>query len=78
MSPTESAMLHFDIKEHIVPACHIREYPGSTADIQEDILNLHVKQYIPKSAASKRNVEDKTPITFIATHGVGLPKVRSS
>ena len=70
-------MLHFDVKEHIVPAYHIREYPGSTVNNQEDILNLHVKQYIPKSRNVQPGIE-KDPITFIATHGVGLPKVCNS
>ncbi|KAG6993744.1 abhydrolase domain-containing protein mpaH [Physcia stellaris] len=37
----------FSIKEHLVPTCHIREYPGTTAHSQEEVLRLHVKQYIP-------------------------------
>lgn len=63
-------MQHFNIKEHVVPACHIREYAGSTSHSQEDLLQLHVKQYTPKSPSN-----DPHAITLIATHGVGLPKV---
>ncbi|KAJ5651932.1 hypothetical protein N7507_009358 [Penicillium longicatenatum] len=60
----------FTITEHVVPGCHIREYPGSTLH-QEDVLELHVKQYTPK------NQELPIPsdaITLIAAHGVALPK----
>ncbi|QMW35678.1 hypothetical protein G4B84_011169 [Aspergillus flavus NRRL3357] len=38
---------NFRITEHTVPGCHIREYAGSTAGRQEDVLRLHVKQYTP-------------------------------
>ncbi|KAH8800376.1 Alpha/beta hydrolase family-domain-containing protein [Xylogone sp. PMI_703] len=37
----------FDVTEHIVPCQHIREYPYATADSQEDVLHLAVKQYRP-------------------------------
>nr|7DBL_A Chain A, acyl-CoA hydrolase MpaH' [Penicillium brevicompactum]7DBL_B Chain B, acyl-CoA hydrolase MpaH' [Penicillium brevicompactum]7DBL_C Chain C, acyl-CoA hydrolase MpaH' [Penicillium brevicompactum]7DBL_D Chain D, acyl-CoA hydrolase MpaH' [Penicillium brevicompactum] len=59
----------FTITEHLVPGSHIREYPGSTVN-QEDVLKIHVKQYTPKREGP---VPDDA-ITFIATHGVGLPK----
>lgn len=63
-------MKYFNIKEHKVPACHIREYPGCTATSQEDVLYLHVKQYLPKTRESAT-----TAITVIAAHGIGFPKV---
>ncbi|KAI2679619.1 hypothetical protein CBS147355_4101 [Penicillium roqueforti] len=59
----------FTVTEHLVPGSYIREYPGSTVT-QEDVLKIHVKQYTPKH-------EGPVPadaITFIAAHGVGLPK----
>ncbi|PWY87545.1 hypothetical protein BO70DRAFT_196423 [Aspergillus heteromorphus CBS 117.55] len=61
----------FEISEHVVPGCHIREYPGSTAGHQEEVLHLHVKQYSPKDQL------DPVPsdaITFIAAHAIGFPK----
>jgi len=61
----------YSVKEHRVPTSHIREYPGSTANSQEEVLELHVKQYTP------RHQPDPLPtdaITLIACHGAGLPK----
>lgn len=60
----------FTITEHVVPGCHIREYPGSTVH-QEDILNLHVKQYTPRNQPLPLPSD---AVTLIATHGVALPK----
>lgn len=62
---------NFSITEHVVPGCHIREYPGSTVN-QEDVLELHVKQYTPKN---QRLPLPSDAITLIAAHGVALPKV---
>lgn len=59
------------ITEHVVPGCHIREYPGSTVN-QEDVLELHVKQYTPKN---QKLPIPSDAITLIAAHGVALPKV---
>lgn len=64
----------FDIKEHVVPASYIREYPGSTANSQEETLHLQVKQYIPRDPPTDLN-NDKNAITLIAMHGISLPKV---
>ncbi|OJJ67267.1 hypothetical protein ASPBRDRAFT_136499 [Aspergillus brasiliensis CBS 101740] len=60
----------FIITEHVVPGCHLREYPGSTIN-QEDVLHLHVKQYTPKSQAQP---VPKDAVTIIAAHGAALPK----
>ncbi|PYH94541.1 hypothetical protein BO71DRAFT_483702 [Aspergillus ellipticus CBS 707.79] len=60
----------FHVQEHRIPACHVREYAGSTVD-QEDVLQLHVKQYTP------RGLPDPVPahaLTLIAAHAVGFPK----
>ncbi|GLA16443.1 hypothetical protein AnigIFM62618_003022 [Aspergillus niger] len=60
----------FTITEHVVPGCHIREYPGSTVN-QEDVLHLHVKQYTPRNQAQP---VPKDAVTIIAAHGAALPK----
>ncbi|PLB48303.1 putative hydrolase [Aspergillus steynii IBT 23096] len=60
----------FTITEHIPPGCHIREYPGSTVN-QEDVLQLHIKQYTPKDQPQPVPAD---AITFIAAHGTALPK----
>ncbi|TWU77389.1 hypothetical protein ED733_006132 [Metarhizium rileyi] len=64
--------VHFNVAEHVVPACHIREYPGLTAREQEDVLHLHVKQYTPRNAPA---TPDKYAVTLIAMHGNGFPKL---
>ena len=61
----------FRVREHIVPAQHIREYPGATASTQEDVLRLHVKQYTPLHPAELLD----GAVTVIATHANGFPKV---
>lgn len=63
---------NFRISEHIVPGGHIREYAGSTAGRQEDVLRLHVKQYTPLNPPEPLSPE---AVTIIAAHGVGLAKV---
>ncbi|KAL9085406.1 MAG: hypothetical protein Q9159_004695 [Coniocarpon cinnabarinum] len=60
----------FHIKEHEVPACHIREYAGSTASRQEDVLHLHARQYIPRSP----QCPPADAVTLVAAHGAALPK----
>ncbi|PYI03027.1 hypothetical protein BO78DRAFT_410128 [Aspergillus sclerotiicarbonarius CBS 121057] len=61
---------YFHITEHVIPSCHIREYPGSTVD-QEAVLQLHVKQYTPKHQTEPIPAD---AMTIIATHGVSLYK----
>ncbi|PFH59100.1 hypothetical protein XA68_12815 [Ophiocordyceps unilateralis] len=63
--------VHFSVKEHIVPGCHIREYPGISSGRQEEYMYLHVKQYTPLDQAPR--LEDSA-MTLIAMHGIGLPK----
>lgn len=62
----------FSILEHELPCSHIREYPLATANTQEDVLYLAIKQYIPK--------DNKHPqpgdVTIIGAHANGFPKVR--
>ncbi|KKK20610.1 hypothetical protein ARAM_000157 [Aspergillus rambellii] len=60
----------FRIVEHVVPCQHIREYPGATADEQEDVLNLVVKQYIPLDNPNPRPGD----VTILAAHANGFPK----
>lgn len=61
----------FIVKEHVVPGQHIREYAHATANAQEEVLHLAVKQYIP------RNNQHPKPgdLTIVAAHANGLPKV---
>lgn len=63
----------FDIKEHVVDAQHIREYPRATANSQEEVLQLAVKQYIPKDNPNPKPGD----ITIIASHANGFVKVES-
>lgn len=62
----------FDVKEHVVDGQHIREYPRATAHSQEEVLQLAVKQYIPKDNPNPKPGD----ITIIASHANGFVKVR--
>ena len=62
--------MYFRIQEHIVPTCHIREYPAATAHSQEEVLHLHVKQYTPLDATEP----GPDAITLIGAHAIGFPK----
>jgi hypothetical protein len=64
----------FVVKEHVVPGQYIREYPWATAHSQEEVLKLHVKQYIPKGQKDL----PKDAMTIIAAHANGFPKVRQN
>ena len=61
----------FNVIEHVVPCQYIREWPRATANGDEDILNLCVKQYIPRDNPDPRP-ED---VTIIAAYANGFPKV---
>lgn len=61
----------FQIKEHVVESQHIREYPRATAQSQEDILHLAVKQYVPLDNPNPQEGD----ITIIGAHANGFPKV---
>ncbi|KLU92293.1 hypothetical protein MAPG_11239, partial [Magnaporthiopsis poae ATCC 64411] len=60
----------FNIKEHIIDASHIREYPRATANSQEEVLQVAVKQYIPKSNPNPQPGD----VTIIGAHANGFPK----
>ncbi|KAK3316100.1 Alpha/beta hydrolase family-domain-containing protein [Apodospora peruviana] len=60
----------FTIKEHVVQAQHIREYPHATAHSQEEVLYLSFKQYIPKSNPTAQLGD----ITILASHANGFIK----
>ena len=64
----------FNITEHVVDAQHIREYPSATADNQEDILSLHVRQYTPID----KSKSTPNAVTIIGAHANGFPKVNST
>ncbi|KAI0421664.1 Alpha/beta hydrolase family-domain-containing protein [Xylaria grammica] len=60
----------FHVKEHVVPGQHVREWARATAHSQEDVLNLHVKQYTPKDNAAPRPGD----VTVLGAHANGFPK----
>ncbi|PWY95084.1 toxin biosynthesis protein [Aspergillus sclerotioniger CBS 115572] len=70
MSLTSSPCGPFRIVEHIVECQHIREYPAATANEQEDVLNLIVKQYIPLDNPDPQPGD----VTILAAHANGFPK----
>ena len=61
----------FRIEEHLVPCQHIREYARATANEQEDVLHLAVKQYIPLDNPDPRSGD----LTIIGAHANGFVKV---
>ncbi|KAI5866200.1 alpha/beta-hydrolase [Durotheca rogersii] len=69
-SPSPSPSFPFHVREHVVPAQHIREFPRATAVSQDDVLRISVKQYIP--------VDNPDPqpgdVTIIGAHANGFPK----
>ncbi|EOA82046.1 hypothetical protein ACJQWK_05584 [Exserohilum turcicum] len=61
---------YFRIDEHKIEASHIRGFPRATANKQDDVLYLAVKQYTPL-----RNTSPKPgDITIIAAHANGFAK----
>ncbi|OJJ49363.1 hypothetical protein ASPZODRAFT_1465315 [Penicilliopsis zonata CBS 506.65] len=60
----------FRVVEHTIPCQHIREYPGATANVQEDVLHLAVKQYIPLDNLDPQSGD----VTIIGAHANGFPK----
>ena len=61
----------FQIKEHILPSQHIREYARATAFSQEDVLKLAIKQYTPLDNPNPQSGD----VTIIGAHANGYPKV---
>lgn len=64
----------FEIREHTVECQHIREYARATANSQEEVLQLSVKQYIPLDNPNPE-VGD---LTIIGAHANGFAKVKYS
>ena len=62
----------FNIVEHVLPGQHIREYVHSINGPQETVIQLAIKQYVPKD---RLDPMPKNAITIIGTHGTGFPKV---
>lgn len=61
----------FHIKTHVLPGQYIREYPSATLDSQEEPLQLHIKQYIPRDASRAQT----GAVTIVAAHANGFVKV---
>ncbi|KAI2890187.1 hypothetical protein CBS11852_6469 [Aspergillus niger] len=70
MSLSSQSSGPFRVVEHIVECQHIREYPAATANGQEDVLNLVVKQYIPLDNPNPQPGD----VTILAAHANGFPK----
>ncbi|OJJ97834.1 hypothetical protein ASPACDRAFT_31733 [Aspergillus aculeatus ATCC 16872] len=70
MSSSPATSSPFRVVEHTVECQHIREYPAATANEQEDILNLAVKQYIPLDNPNPQPGD----VTILAAHANGFPK----
>ncbi|KAF4634054.1 hypothetical protein G7Y89_g4067 [Cudoniella acicularis] len=64
----------FEIKEHTVECQHIREYTRATADSQEAVLHLAVKQYTPLDNLKPQSGD----VTIIGAHANGFPKATLS
>ncbi|KAI1074187.1 putative toxin biosynthesis protein [Whalleya microplaca] len=60
----------FHVKEHTIPSQHVREWPRATANSQEEILHLSVKQYTPIDNPDPRLGD----VTIIGAHANGFPK----
>ncbi|RYP64082.1 hypothetical protein DL771_008941 [Monosporascus sp. 5C6A] len=60
----------FKVKEHAIPAQHVREWPRATANSQEDVLRIHIKQYIPLDNPDPQPGD----VTIIGAHANGFPK----
>jgi hypothetical protein len=64
----------FRIQEHAIPCQHIREYARATANDQEEILQLAIKQYTPLDNPNPQPGD----VTIIGTHACGFPKVQDT
>jgi len=60
----------FRVTEHVVPCCHIRQYPFATIDGADHELHLAVKQYTPLDNLHPQPGD----ATFLAAHANGFPK----
>ncbi|KAI1424052.1 Alpha/beta hydrolase family-domain-containing protein [Xylaria sp. FL1777] len=60
----------FHVKEHVVPGQHVREWARATANSQEDVISLHVKQYVPKDNPHPQAGD----VTILGAHANGFPK----
>ena len=60
----------FEIREHVIPSQHVRQFPRATANSQEDVLHIHIKQYIPLDNRSPQPGD----VTIIGAHANGFPK----
>jgi len=60
----------FSVQKHTLPAAHIREYPRATADSQEDVLQIAIKQYTPFDNSDPQPGD----LTIIGAHANGFPK----
>jgi hypothetical protein len=65
-------MSKFHIQEYVIPAQHIREYPGGTRTNQDDILKIAIKKYTPLEHG---NDDLDGAVTIITANANGFSKV---
>ena len=63
-------MSSFYITEHQIPSQHVREYAHATANNQEDVLYLSVKQYTPKNNPNPQPGD----VTIVGAHANAFAK----
>ncbi|SPO04889.1 related to host-specific AK-toxin Akt2 [Cephalotrichum gorgonifer] len=63
----------FVVREHVVPGAHIREYARATADAQEEVLEIAVKEYIPREEVGGSS-KGAGGVTILGAHANGFPK----
>lgn len=64
------SLSNFHVRERVFDASHVRGYPRATRNEEDDVLKIHVKQYIPHSTARFEPYD----VTFIAAHANGVSK----
>lgn len=62
---------YFKIQEHTLECQHIRQFPRATANDQEEVLHLAIKQYTPLRNSNPQPGD----ITIVGAHANGFPKV---
>ena len=60
----------FNTKTHYVDSSHVRQYPHTLANEQEDVLKIAIKQYTPLSNLSPQPGD----VSIIAAHANGVGK----
>ncbi|KAF2717928.1 prolyl aminopeptidase-like protein [Polychaeton citri CBS 116435] len=65
---------YFVVRERCFDGQYIREYPGALAGSQEDTLQLHAKQYIPRELVASDGTTTAGDVTVIGFHANAFHK----